>query len=312
MKDEYLSWIIFIILVSVLLTIDIVITERRSTKISFKSSLIWSGVWIFTAFLFCGYIYISHPDGNIKSIEFISGYLIEKSLSIDNLFVFLTIFNIMKVSDINQPHVLKWGILSAIIFRIIFIIAGIGLINLFRPIIYIFGIILFLAAYKMAFPSKNKINFENNIVIKFIRRHFNLNSEYQGKNFFLRDKNKLYITSMFLTFLLIESSDIIFAVDSIPAIIAITRDTFIIITSNILAILGLRTLYFAISGLADLFYYLKYGVSLILFFMGIKIVISEYYKISGLTSLLIILTILIISILFSIYKKQKIYSRKEK
>ena len=309
MTDEYVSWIVFIVLVSVLLSIDILITERRNTKISFKSSLIWSGVWIFTAFLFCGYIYISHPDGNIKSIEFISGYLIEKSLSIDNLFVFLTIFNIMKVSDINQPHVLKWGILSAIVFRIIFILVGIGLINLFRPVIYIFGVILFLAAYKMAFPSKNKIDFEKNIAIKFIRNHFNLNSDYNGKNFFIREKKKLYITSMFLTFLLIESSDIIFAVDSIPAIIAITRDTFIIITSNILAILGLRTLYFAISGLAELFYYLKYGVSLILFFMGIKMLISEYYKISGLTSLFVILTVLIISILVSLYKKQKIYSR---
>lgn len=309
MTDEYVSWIVFIILVSVLLSIDILITERRNTKISFKSSLIWSGVWIFTALLFCGYIFISHPDGYVKSIEFISGYLIEKSLSIDNLFVFLTIFNIMKVPDINQPHVLKWGILSAIVFRIIFIIVGISLINLFRPIIYIFGIILFLAAYKMAFPSKNEINFEDNIIIKIIRKFFNLNSEYKGKKFFIREKKKLYITTMFLTFLLIESSDIIFAVDSIPAIIAITRDTFIIITSNILAILGLRTLYFAISGLADIFYYLKYGVALILFFVGIKMVISDYYIISGLTSLAIILTILIISILVSIYKKKKIYSR---
>lgn len=304
MNDEFLKWIVFIILVSILLFTDIFFTERRKERISFKGSLIWSGVWIFTALLFCAFIYFFDKAGNVKSIEFLTGYLIEKSLSVDNLFVFLMIFNVMNVSVANQPHVLKWGILSAIVFRIIFILVGVGLINLFHPIIYLFGIILLYASYKMAFTSGYKVNLEKNPAIRFIKKFFNLNSEYRGKKFFLKEKKKVFVTSLFLTFLLIESSDIVFAVDSIPAVIAITRDTFIIITSNIFAVLGLRALYFTIAGAVELFAYLKYGVALILFYVGAKMMISEFYAIPVVTSLIIILSILSGSILLSIIHKR--------
>ncbi len=288
-----------------MLFIDLYVTDHRRGKITLKASLIWSGVWIFTALLFNLFLYIYLEDGHPKAIEFLTGYIIEKSLSVDNLFVFLMIFSVMDIKPENQPHILKWGILSAIVFRIVFIFAGVALINLFHPIIYIFAIILLLAAYKMAFGSEQKIDVENNWLIKLSRKYFKLNTAYEGKKFFIKIDKKSYITTTFLTLLLIESSDIVFAVDSIPAIIAITNDTFIIISSNIFAILGLRALYFALSGLVDLFVYLKFGVSIILFYVGIKMLISEFYKIPTEISLVVILIFLGGSIVLSLIKKNR-------
>jgi tellurite resistance protein TerC len=243
--------------------------------------------------------------GHQKAIEFLTGYIIEKSLSVDNLFVFLMIFSVMDIKPENQPHVLKWGIISAIVFRIIFIFAGVALIKLFHPIIYVFAVILLFAAYKMAFGGEQKIDVENNWLIKIARKYFKLNTAYVGKKFFIKENHKTYITTTFLTLLLIESSDIVFAVDSIPAIIAITNDTFIIISSNIFAILGLRALYFALAGLVDLFVYLKFGVSIILFYVGIKMLISEYYKIPTEISLFIIVFFLGGSIILSLLKRKR-------
>lgn len=288
-----------------MLFIDLYVTDHRRGKITLKASLIWSGVWIATALLFNLFLYFYLQDGHQKALEFLTGYIIEKSLSVDNLFVFLMIFSVMDVKPENQPHVLKWGIISAIVFRILFILAGVSLINLFHPIIYLFGIILLYAAYKMAFGGDQKIDVENNWLIKIFTKYFNLNTDYQGKKFFTKTSGKTQITTMFLTLLLIESSDIVFAVDSIPAIIAITKDTFIIISSNIFAILGLRALYFALSGLVDLFIYLKYGVAIILFYVGIKMLISEYYKIPTEVSLIIIITLLGGSILISLIKRNR-------
>jgi len=288
-----------------MLFIDLYVTDHRHGKISLKASLIWSGVWIFTALLFNLFIYLYLENGHQKAIEFLTGYLIEKSLSVDNLFVFLMIFSVMNIKPENQPHILKWGILSAIVFRIIFIFAGVALINLFHPIIYFFAIILLFAAYKMAFGSEQKIDVEHNWLIITAQKYFKLNTSYNGKKFFVRQDKKNYITTTFLTLLLIESSDIVFAVDSIPAIIAITKDTFIIISSNIFAILGLRALYFALAGLVDLFIYLKFGVAIILFYVGIKMMISEFYKIPTEISLLFILIFLGGSIILSLVKRKK-------
>lgn len=288
-----------------MLFIDLYVTDHRRGKITLKASLIWSGVWILTALLFNLFLYIYLEDGHQKAIEFLTGYVIEKSLSVDNLFVFLMIFSVMDIKPENQPHILKWGILSAIVFRIVFIFAGVALINLFHPIIYVFAIILLLAAYKMAFGGEQKIDVENNWLIRLSRKYFKLNTDYEGKKFFIRIDNKVYITTTFLTLLLIESSDIVFAVDSIPAIIAITNDTFIIISSNIFAILGLRALYFALSGLVDLFVYLKFGVSIILFYVGIKMLISEFYKIPTEISLVVILIFLGGSIVLSLIKRNR-------
>ena len=305
MYTEFTFWIIFSIIAAIIIIIDLYVTEHTSGKLGLKRSIIWSGVWIITALLFCTCIYFFLEKGHQRGLEFLTGYLIEYSLSVDNLFVFLMIFKVMGISRSNQPHILKWGILSAVVFRIIFILIGVGLINLFHFVIYIFGFILLYGAYKMAFGKNEEINLEKHPVVKVIRKYFNILPDYEGKNFFVKQNGIIHATPIFLTFLIIESSDILFAVDSIPAIIAITRDTFIIITSNIFAILGLRALYFTLSGLVDLFAYLKYGVALILFYVGIKMLISELLPIPTSISLTIIGFILIASIIISVVKNKR-------
>jgi tellurite resistance protein TerC len=302
--NEFVFWIIFGIIVAILFFIDLYITEHRQSKITFKSSITWSGIWIVTALLFDLFIYLYLEKGHERAIDFLTGFIVEKSLSVDNLFVFLMIFKVMAVPPESQPHVLKWGILSAIIFRIIFILAGVGLINMFHPVIYIFGFILLFASYKMAFGVDKEIEYEKNPLIKLATRYLNFKPGFYGKNFFVKIDGKLFATTMFLTFLLIESSDIIFAVDSIPAVIAITRDAFIIISSNIFAILGLRALYFVLAEMVDVFVYLKYGVAIILFFVGIKMLASEYYAIPTIVSLIVILALLAGSILLSLTSKR--------
>jgi len=305
MENESFFWIVFVVIVSIMFYIDLYKTDHRKGKVGIKSSLIWSGIWIGVALLFNTSLYFFLEDGHTKALEFLAGYLVEKSLSVDNLFVFLMIFSVMNVKEENQPHVLKWGILSAIVMRIIFILAGVALIKLFHPVIYIFGLILLYAAYKMAFGKDEKIDLEHHPLIKFARKHFRINTTYDGKKFFLRENGKLFVTSMFLTFLLIESADLVFAVDSIPAVIAITNDPFIIITSNIFAILGLRALYFALANIVDIFVYLKYGVAIVLFYVGIKMIISDWYKIPTEISLGFIILCLTVSIIISLTHKNK-------
>lgn len=305
MFDEFTFWIIFAVIASLIIFIDLYATDHRHGKLGLKRSLMWSGIWISTALLFNLFIYFYLENGHQKGLEFLTAYLIEYSLSVDNLFVFLMIFKVMDVPARSQPHVLKWGILSAIIFRIVFILAGVGLINLFHPVIYVFGVILLFAAYKMAFGGEQKINYEKNPMIKFVKRFFNITNKFEGDHFFIKQGGKFFATSLFLTLIVIESSDIVFAVDSIPAVIAITRDSFIIITSNIFAILGLRALYFALSGLVDTFSYLKYGVACILFFVGVKMLLSEYYPIPTELSLGIIIFFLAGSIILSLMFKKK-------
>ena len=307
MKNELIDWIVFWGIFALLFFIDLFISERRSEKISLKSSLVWSTIWTVAALIFNWFVYYSL--GKDRAVEFLAGYLIERSLSFDNLFVFLLIFQVMNISAENQPHVLKWGILSAIVFRIIFILAGVGLVTLFEPVIYIFGLILLYAAYKMAFGGEQTINVENNWLVRLANKYMNFDPTYKGKKFFVTKDKKKFATTIFLTFLLIESSDIIFAVDSIPAIIAITKDTFIIISSNIFAILGLRALYFALAALVDLFVYLKYGVAIILFYVGVKMMISDLYHISTEISLGIIVVLLTGSIILSLFHKKKVVEK---
>jgi tellurite resistance protein TerC len=302
-SNPLIFWITFSVIVAVLLFKDLYVTDHRRGKITVKTSLIWSAIWIGVSLLFNAFVffYMDHQAG----MQFFSAYIIEKSLSVDNLFVFLMIFSVMGIKPENQPHVLQWGILTAIVMRVFFILAGVALIHLFHPIIYIFGFFLFYAAYRMAFGKDEKIDAENNYLIKFFKKRFNLLTDYEGKRFFIRKDKKLFITPLFLTFLLIESSDLIFAVDSIPAVLAISSDPFIAITSNIFAILGLRALYFALAGIVDMFAYLKYGVSIILAFVGIKMVLSDVVEISTELSLILIVSILTISILLSLIIKKK-------
>jgi tellurite resistance protein TerC len=301
---EFSFWIFFWIIVTILFYVDLYVTDHRRGKITVKASLIWSGVWIMTALIFNVFIYFYLENGHQKALEFLTGYLIEKSLSVDNLFVFLLIFRVMNVPAESQPHVLKWGIISAIIFRILFIVAGVGLIKLFHPVIYLFALILLYAAYKMAFGGEYKIDVDNNPLVRFAVNHFKLKPGYHGRHFFIKSDNKVYMTTLFLTLLLIESSDLVFAVDSIPAIIAITQDEFIIISSNIFAILGLRALYFALAGIVDIFTYLKYGVAIVLFYVGIKMLISEVYAIPTVISLCVIVVCLGSSAILSLLKKK--------
>ena len=305
MANEFIFWIIFWIIVSILFYVDLYVTGHREGKISLKSSLIWSGVWICTALLFNVFLYFYLEDGRHKALEFLTGYLIEYSLSVDNLFVFLLIFKVMNVSAENQPQILKWGILSAIVFRIAFIFLGVGLIKLFHPIIYLFALILLYAAYKMAFGGEYEVDVDHNPLVKFAVRHFKLLPGHHGKHFFVRKEGKFFATTLFLTLLLIESTDIVFAVDSIPAIIAITRDEFIIITSNIFAILGLRSLYFALAGIVDIFAYLKYGVAIVLFYVGTKMLLSDLFEIPIVISLGVIMVCLGGAVILSLIKRKK-------
>jgi len=210
----------------------------------------------------------------------------------------------MNVSPENQPQILKWGILSAIVFRIAFIFLGVELIKLFHPIIYLFAFILLYAAYKMAFGGEYEVDVDHNPLVRLCVKYFKMLPGYHGRHFFVKKDGKIYATTLFLTLLLIESTDIVFAVDSIPAIIAITRDEFIIITSNIFAILGLRALYFALAGIVNIFTYLKYGVSIVLFYVGTKMLISEFYSIPTIVSLCVIVTCLAGSVILSIVKKK--------
>jgi len=306
MHNHFIFWVIFSVIIIVMLYIDLNITSHRKGKIGIKTSMIWSGVWIGTALLFNLLILLFLENGKQKALEFLAGYLVEKSLSIDNLFVFLMIFNVMGIREENQPHVLKWGIISAIAMRILFILAGIALINMFHPIIYFFGALLLYAAYHMAFGEETQIDLENNRLVKFVSKAFRILPKYEGRKFFLTQEGKLYFTPLFLTLILIEAADIVFNLDSVPAVIAITTDSFIVITSNIFAILGLRALYFALAGIVDLFVYLKYGVSVILAFVGLKMLVADYLEISTALSLGIIILCIAVSVILSLMKKRHV------
>ena len=304
MFNELTLWIIFWITVLILFFIDLYTTGHRHGAITLRASLVWSSIWICTALLFNLFIYFYLENGTDKALQFLTGYLIEKSLSVDNLFVFLLLFKTLNVHPINQPRVLKWGIIGAIVFRIIFIYAGVELITLFHPIIYVFAVILLYGAYRMAFGKERKVDLNKNILLRLFRKFFNVLPGYCGSHFFIKKDGKIYATALFVALLLVEFSDIVFALDSIPAIIAITSDKFIIMTSNIFAILGLRALYFTLEGLAHLFVYLKYGVALILLFVGIKMALFDFYKIPILISLALIVASLSGAIISSlIFKK---------
>lgn len=304
MTTQLWYWIIFIVVVSIMLAIDLWFTDHRKTALGVKRALIWSAVWIGVALLYNISIYFKFPNGHEKAMEFLAAYLIEKSLSVDNLFVFIMIFTIMGIEDRDQPHILKWGILGAIFFRIIFILAGVALIQKFEIVIYIFGIILLYTAYKMAFTKEKKIEPDKNFFVRIASKFFPVKTNNVHR-FFVKEKGRFYITNLFLTLLLVESTDIVFAIDSIPAVIAISRDPFIVITSNIFAILGLRALYFALAGIMSLFKYLKYGIAFLLFFVGVKMLISNFYHIPIYISLSVIAVTITVSILASKFIKEK-------
>ncbi|SHG34883.1 tellurite resistance protein TerC [Flavobacterium segetis] len=300
--DGYV-WAGFIGFVLLMLALDLGVFHRKSHEIKIKEALIWSAVWIALALCFNYGIYVFM--GKEKAVEFLTGYVIEKSLSIDNLFVFIMLFTYFNVESKYQHKVLFWGILGALVMRAIFIFAGVALINKFHWIIYIFGALLVFTGIKMLFHKDEKIDPDKNPLVRLFKKFFPVTDQDQDGKFFIKLNGRTFATPLFVVLLMVEFTDLIFAVDSIPAILAITNDTFIIFTSNVFAILGLRALYFALAGITKYFYYLKYGLSAILVFVGVKMTIVDFYKIPIHYSLIVIASILVLSILTSVLFPKK-------
>lgn len=280
-----------------MLAVDLGIFHKKSHAVGVKEALTWAAVWLTLAMLFNLFVYYYFDQA--KALEFFTGYLIEKSLSIDNIFVIILIFSYFKVPAAYQHKVLFWGILGALVMRFIFIIAGVELIHRFHWLIYVFGGFLIFTGIRMITSGEEKLEPERNPIIRIAKRLFPVTNHFHKDNFFIRLNHKLWATPLFLVVLLIETTDLIFAVDSIPAILAISDDTFIIYTSNVFAILGLRSLYFALAGIEQYFKYLKYGLSVILVFVGIKMCIADLFKIPIEISLIVIGFTLAIAMLCS-------------
>lgn len=296
-------WIGFLAFVLLMLALDLGVFHRKSHEVKIKEALIWSFVWISMAMVFNYGIYVFM--GEIKAMEFLTGYVIEKSLSIDNLFVFIMIFSYFNVDKKYQHKVLFWGILGALIMRSIFIFAGVAIINKFHWIIYIFGAFLIFTGAKMLFQKDEKMDPNKNPLVRLFKRFFPVSDTMHGDRFFVKINAKTVATPLFIVLLLVEFTDLIFAVDSIPAVIAISSDPFIIFTSNVFAILGLRALYFALAGITQYFHYIKYGLSAILVFVGFKMLMVDFYKIPVMISLFTILGILVISVVASLLFPKK-------
>jgi len=280
-----------------MLALDLGVFHRKTHVVSVREALTWTGVWITLALFFNLFIFYSF--GEEKAVEFFTGYLIEKSLSVDNIFVIILIFSYFQVPDEYQHKVLFWGILGALVMRAIFIFSGIELIHRFHWLVYIFGGFLIFTGIKMLVSDDSKIEPEKNPLIKLARKIFSVTANFEGSKFFTKKEGKTWATPLFLVVILIEATDLIFAVDSIPAILAISEDPFIVYTSNVFAILGLRSLYFALSGIEKYFHYLKFGLSAILVFVGVKMCIVDFYKIPVEISLIVIVFVLTLAMIAS-------------
>jgi tellurite resistance protein TerC len=295
-------WILFNLFVVAMLALDLRVLSRRSRQVTVREALAWAGLWIALAAAFAVLVWFWH--GRAPALQFLTGYVIELSLSVDNLFVFLVIFRYFKVPDEHQHKVLFWGILGALLMRGVFIVAGVGLIARFSWITYAFGALLVYSGIKLLRQGKTEIHPEKNPVLRVFRRVFPVTEEYVEGQFFTR-RDRLYATPLLVVLLVVETSDILFAVDSIPAVLAITLNAFIVYTSNVFAILGLRSMYFALAGIMDLFHYLHYGLSVVLIVVGIKMLGSHYVSIPTGWVLLIVLLVLGASILASVANPQK-------
>lgn len=309
MHLEY--WILFNLFVVGMLVLDLKVFQRQAHEIHIKEALGWSAFWIALALIFNVLVY--KWFGKQKALEFLTGYLIEKSLSVDNLFVFIILFSFFRIEAKHQHRILFWGILGALVFRAIFIVAGVALIHRFEFIIYVFGAILIYTGFKIAFKSDEQMDPSKNIVYRLMQRFFPITSNNTTGAFFETINGRKYATQFFLVLLMIETTDVVFAVDSIPAILAISTDPFIVYTSNVFAILGLRALYFALAGIIHLFHYLHYGLAVVLVFIGVKMTISHFYKVPTLISLSVVLGVLTLSVVASVlFPKKKEEEKLEK
>lgn len=298
MPEQSWLWVGFIAFVLVMLALDLGVFHRKAHEVTLRESLVWSAVWVVLALLFNVGIWLW--QGGQSGMEFLSGYLVERALSVDNIFVFVLIFSYFGVPALYQHKVLFWGILSALVLRAILIVAGIALLQHFHWLIYVFGAFLVFTGIKMVFSRERKFHPERNPALRFFRRLVPVTESYEGGAFVIRREGRMWATPLLVALLLVEVTDVIFAMDSIPAILAITQDPFIVYSSNMFAILGMRALYFALAGIVRLFRYLHYGLSVILIFVGMKMSLLDVYRIPIVASLGVITAIIFASIALSL------------
>lgn len=313
MPSNWLFWILFNVFVLAMLALDLGVFHRRKHVVEFREAIGWTMVWITTAGLFALLIYYfghamtgnySRPNAEL-TLEFVTGYLIEKSLSVDNLFVFLVIFRFFAVPRRFQHEVLFWGVVGALVMRAVFILLGIKLLNAFEWSIYIFGAILIYSGIKLFRQHDAEVDLGRNILLRWFRKLFRVTEDYEGDKFFVVRRGIRYATPLAVVLVMIETTDLLFATDSIPAVLAVTRDPFIAYTSNVIAILGLRSLYFALAGMIEVFHLLHYGLSVILIFIGFKMLASHYVRIPIGVALGVVAGVLLVSIVLSLMIPRK-------
>jgi len=298
MSGPIWKWVFFNAFVLAMLVLDLGVVHRRKHEVRFKEAVAWSAVWIGLALAFAALV--AYKRGAGTALQFLTGYLIEESLSVDNLFVFLLIFSWFAVPTHLQHEVLFWGILGAMVLRLLFIVAGVALIEKFEWVIYLFGAILVYSGVKLALEKEKKINPDQNPVVKLFRKLVPVTTDFEGDKFLVRRDGRTWATPLLLVLIVVETTDLIFAVDSIPAVLAITRDRFIVYTSNVFAILGLRAMFFALKGAMDLFHHLHYGLSAILIFVGLKMLVGHFLEIPVGVGLGTVASILALSIVASL------------
>jgi tellurite resistance protein TerC len=295
---DYISWIIFAVAVGGLLSLDLFVFHREARAVRMREAAVWVTVWVTLGLSFGGWIFLTR--GATSGAEYLAGYLIEYSLSMDNVFVFAVLFAYFGVPAAYQHRLLFWGVMGAIVFRAIFIVAGTALLATFHFVIYLFGALLLFTAWRMVTVGTEHVDPGANPVLRTMRRVIPITDSFDGQRFFTRREGRLWATPLFAALVVVETSDIMFAIDSVPAILAITTDTFIVFTSNAFAIMGLRSLYFLLAGLIDRFEYLKYGLAALLAFAGVKMLLSDVVHLDVWLSLGVIVAILIISVVISL------------
>ena len=303
MEVQLSWWVWFHVFVFAMLALDLGVFHRKEHTGSVRESLIWTGIWITLAMVFNYGVY--QFMGDVLAYEFLTAYVLEKSLSVDNIFVMTIIFSYFKVESRYQHRVLFWGILGALVMRILFILGGVSLVNKFHFILYIFGAFLVYTGIKMLFSGEEDIDTEKNFIYRIAKKHFRMIDHFEGEKFFVKHNGIRYMTPLFLVLLIIESTDLIFAVDSIPATLSVTKNAFIAYTSNIFAILGLRSLYFAFAGIVQMCRFLSYALSVVLVFIGLKMLIEHWYKIPTSYSLVFVLGAIGLSIVLSFIFPEK-------
>ena len=312
MPANWIFWLAFLVFVLLMLVLDLGVFNRKAHVVKFKEALAWTAVWIALAASFALLIFFyghamtgSTRPNHVLALEFVTGYLIEESLSVDNLFVFLLIFRFFQVPTQFQHKVLFWGILGALVMRMFFIFAGVALINRFHWIIYAFGALLLYAGFNLLKGTEQAVDPGRNFLVRFARKYLRVTEEFHGGDFLVERHQRTWVTPLFLVLLVVETTDVAFATDSIPAVLAITRDPFIVFTSNVFAILGLRSLYFALAGMMEVFHFLNYGLAVILAFIGAKMIASEWINIPIGVALGVVLGVLAISIAASLLFPKK-------